>query len=262
MKKLLGLMVLIPLGGCASTMADYNQNNVAQVPVMMAALKCAFAEAALKDQQRREYPRFSNSVASGTLTLNLVHTLQQGGKISTSGGATGPLVFAFSGVPVSILPNFSNTVTKTDTIKTVISFRFLMAAHNTKVCGNLPADSRAKFGLSEWLSGVINGLDVNARFDPPGQLDKLDYSADFGVVNAVGGGVDFDFVFLKAGVAASDTRNDVQSISFAIAPISKENPAPANTGLGPTFVKPIRKNPVLRPTKPGIGPASPPLLDR
>jgi hypothetical protein len=49
-------------------------------------------------------------------------------------------------------------------------------------------------------------------------VDKIDYSATFGVVAADNAGLDFDVVFLSASAAQNESRNDVQSIKFTIAP--------------------------------------------
>lgn len=125
---------------------------------------------------------------------------------------------------------------RTDTVKTTISFRYLLEAKDTSACDLIPKATRAKYGFSNWLAKTISGLDFNAKTEPSGQVDKLEYSADFAVISAGNGGLDFDVVFLGGSVGIDSTRNDIQSLAFIIAPPDeKTNPVPvkkSGSGLG------------------------------
>ncbi|RNJ43607.1 hypothetical protein B5V01_18070 [Mesorhizobium erdmanii] len=101
-----------------------------------------------------------------------------------------------------------------------------MFARDTHVCDHIDTKTRAVYGFSTWLAGIIEGLDKNADADPQGQPDDIKYSSDFAVVKDNKLGVDFNVVFLSGSASAENNRNDVQSIKFTIAPQSKDNPPP------------------------------------
>lgn len=212
------------LSACASRTP--NELSLVEVPLIIGALKCAFATALLKENEPGNIKRLEGSVAAGTLSLKLVYTNSQDFSIKGKATAGGPFVFTYAGATGSILPNFSSSVVRTNTITTDIDFRYYMYATNDDVCDNVGADTQARYGFSKWLADVIAGVDANANTYPLGQLDQVKYSQEFGVVRTTKGGVDFDVVFLSGSASASSTRNDVQSLKFTIAPVSKENPLP------------------------------------
>lgn len=208
--------------GCSRAIAPA---ELAKVEVIFAALKCAFASA-LVEERRVGIRRLEGAVAAGTLTLKLVHTSGTDVVGKAAAASAGPFIFAFLGNTGSITPYISREVNKTDTIKTEVPFRFLMRAKNEDVCSTLSAPQRAKIGLSDWLAKLISGMNVNIDFDPPGQVDSITFSQDFAVTEVAKGGIDFNFVFLSATMGASSVRNDVQNLTFTIAPVSAENPDP------------------------------------
>lgn len=201
-------------------------DQVAQVPIIFAALKCAFAQALIEEDRKVrkdgfEYSRLKGRVAVGTLTLKIIHTANAnvGAKaVATPGSIAGPFVFALGAGTASVIPSVSRTVKKTDTITTTIPFRFLLEAQNDDVCKTLSQSQRAKIGLSDWLANLILGLNTNVGYEPRGMVDKIVFSQDFGVVETTQGGVDFNFVFLSASAGKSSERNDVQTLEFTIAP--------------------------------------------
>ncbi len=268
----IALSVLI--SGC--TIFPPTNDQLVQVPIIFGSLKCAFAQALVKEREPGAIRRLAGTVAAGSLTLKLVQTDSSG--LNLKGKASGPFVFAFAGAGASLVPSFSTSVTRTDTITTTIDFRFLMNAENSRVCDQIEGSKRARYGFSEWLSKVIEGSNANVPYDPPGQIDQLKYSSEFAVTNTDQEGLDFDVVFLSAGITASQSRNDVQSITFTIAPPSEDNPLPtiyrrAHVGKkerplpkdkdpAPTPKKPQPNPGSPPPTKPGVGPLKEQPKDR
>lgn len=237
MKKYAALLLSAAVTSCGG-MGPARESDVVAVPAIIGSLKCAFAEALRKEAGNGQIERLRGRVAAGTLTLKVVDDTKISGSIKGKAASNGPFVFSYMGGTGSILPSLGGSVQRTDTVKTTISFRYLLDAKNTAACDLIPEATRAKYGFSNWLAKTISGLDFNVKVEPVGQIDKLEYSADFAVISAGNGGLDFDVVFLSGSVGADATRNDVQSLSFTIAPIDKKtNPAPsgggAATGVGP-----------------------------
>jgi hypothetical protein len=212
-----------------------------QVAPITASLKCAFATALLAERNPGRIERLRGRIASGTLTLKIVDDR----KISAGAKPNGPFVLSAKPSLVSVIPSFGVSSEETDTVTTKIAFRYLLAATNDRAC-SLPEAQGDRYGFSVWLSSIIGGLDIPARVQPSGVIESIDYTADFAVVNAGNAGLDFDVIFFSGNVGLSQTRNDVQSIAFTIAPPSKKNPPPKPPGVGPA----------VRPTD--LGPAAPP----
>jgi len=234
MKKFLVFALSTALSSCGG-MAPPRESDVVAVPAIIGSLKCAFAEALRREAVEGQLERLKGRVAAGTLTLKVVDDTKISASIKGKAASNGPFVFSYMGGTGSILPSLGGSVQRTDTVKTTISFRYLLDAKDTSACNLIPEATRAKYGFSNWLAKTIAGLDFNARTEPVGQIDKLEYSADFAVINAGNGGLDFDVIFLGGSVGVDSTRNDLQSLSFTIAPPDKEkNPVPggANAGVG------------------------------
>jgi hypothetical protein len=60
----------------------------------------------------------------------------------------------------------------------------------------------------------------------PGGVDSIKFSQDFAVTNTNETGVDFNLVFVSANIGGSSERNDIQNLTFTIAPVSAKNPVP------------------------------------
>jgi hypothetical protein len=239
------------LAGCAHQAVPRHTDQLVAVPVVIGALKCAFAEALVRETETGQIQRLRGRVASGVLTLKIVDENKVGAGVE--GQSAGPFILSFQGATGSILPSLSGSVTRTDTISTDIYFRYLLDGHDTRACDIIPKEQRDEYGFSRWLAKLVTGLDVHARVSPPGQVDKISYSSDFAVVRSGQSDVDFNIVFLSASASAAWTRNDVQSLKFTIAPKSKENPPPVpggGSGVGPSLVP---RTP-LRDPPPNIGP--------
>jgi hypothetical protein len=214
-------------------MGPPRESDVVAVPAIIGSLKCAFAEALKKESGEGQIERLKGRVAAGTLTLKVVDDTKISASIKGKAASNGPFVFSYMGGTGSILPSLGGSVQRTDTVKTTISFRYLMDAKDTSACNLIPQATRAKYGFSNWLAKTISGLDFNAKTEPVGQIDKLEYSADFAVISAGNGGLDFDVVFLGGSAGVDSTRNDLQSLAFSIAPPDKEkNPVPGGANVG------------------------------
>ncbi|MBX3520794.1 MAG: hypothetical protein KF835_12350 [Xanthobacteraceae bacterium] len=231
------LLNLVAASGCVLTAAcahlHIRDSNLVSVSTIIGSLKCAFAEALLLESKKGHVERLHGRVASGTLTLKIVDEDKVGASVKAKAVATGPFVFSFAGGTASIIPSFSTSNTRTDTIETKISFRYLLSAQNDDACDLIPEAVRAKYGFSSWLASTIAGLDFNVGVQPRGQIDQLEYTGIFGVVATDSFGLDFDVVFLSGSISDTTTRNDVQTINFKIAPISKANPGLSNNNGGP-----------------------------
>ncbi|MDG4898601.1 hypothetical protein P9272_34345 [Mesorhizobium sp. WSM4976] len=225
MRRLVNLALAVLLAGCA-TKPPTTAESLVQVPLILGALKCAFATALMKERNPDKVKVLEGQVAAGTLTLKIVYNRSKDFSLKGKAATGGPFVFAYSGGTASILPNFSASAAETGTLTTTLPFRYYLYATNADVCNQVDAATQLKFGFSDWLAGIISGLQVNSPYSPLGQVDNVQYGADFGVTKTTKGGVDFDIVFLSGSANAASTRNDVQSISFTIGPPSKTNPAP------------------------------------
>ncbi len=226
MKKLCMTSALaFGLSACATPVTRMDSSLV-QVPAILGALKCAFATALMKEKRSGQIKRLEGTVAAGTLTLKVVHKNTKDFSLAAKPVTGGPFVFSFAGGVGNFLPSFSRSVVATNTIKTEINFRYYMWAADADVCGNVGADTRARYGFTEWLSTVVEGLDANSYTYPMGQADALTYDAEFGVVAKDKLGLDFDVVFLSGSAGLESERNDVQSLKFTIAPVTPDNPLP------------------------------------
>ncbi|WP_085031579.1 hypothetical protein [Ensifer aridi] len=234
-RRLATLISVIGLSACAGP-ATRMDSSLVQVPAIIGALKCAFATALLKEKEKGQIRRLENTIASGTLTLNVVHKVSRDFSVQAEAAAGGPFVFSYAGGTGSFLPRFSHSNVATNTIKTEIDFRYYMWAKDADVCSNASVQANAKYGFSEWLAAVISGLDANSYEYPLGQADALKYEAEFGVVAKDNAGLDFDIVFLSGSAGTENERSDVQKIKFTIAAESKDNPPPdiwsQNNGQG------------------------------
>ncbi|MBR0672902.1 hypothetical protein [Neoroseomonas soli] len=222
--KFTPILVAAAISGCSSSTSNH-ADQLARVPIIIAALKCAFATA-LMEERNSPIARINGAVASGTLSLKIVHGDGESIGARAVASAGGPFVFPYAGSTGSILPSFSSGVQRTDTIQTSLDFRFLMVADDARVCDQLDESQRARLGLSEWLASVIRQANVNVGYDPPGQLDRIRFNQDFAVSNVTKGGLDFNFVFLNLTSSVSRERNDIQNLTFTIGEETRDNPAP------------------------------------
>jgi hypothetical protein len=220
------------------------QGQLVQVAPITASLKCAFATALLAEREPGRIERLKGRIASGTLTLKIVDDR----KISAGAKPQGPFVLSAKPSLVSITPSFGLSSQETDTVTTVIAFRYRLAADNDRAC-SLPEAQGDRYHFSTWLASIIAGLDIPAGVQPTGVVESINYTGDFAVINTGNAGVDFDVIFFSTNLGLSQTRNDVQTIAFKIAPVSKTNPPPRGGGVGGV-------GPAAPP--PNLGPAAPP----
>ncbi|MGV1927543.1 hypothetical protein ACQZ6S_19760 [Agrobacterium tumefaciens] len=224
-RQIATLLAVIGLGACAGP-ATRMDASLVQVPAIIGALKCAFAMALMTEKEKGQIKRLETTIASGTLTLNVVHKVSRDFSLQAKAVSGGPFVFSYAGGMGSLLPRFSHSNVATNTIKTEIDFRYYMWAKDADICKNVSVQANAKYGFSEWLATVISGLDANSYEYPLGQADALKYEAEFGVVAKDTAGLDFDIVFLSGSLGTENERSDVQKIKFTIAAASTDNPPP------------------------------------
>lgn len=216
---------MLGMASCAAPPRRMDASLV-QVPAIIGALKCAFATALMKEKASGQIRRLEGTVASGTLTLNIVHKDTKAFNVQAKAVTGGPFVFSFANGTGSLLPKFSHSTVATNTIKTEIDFRYYMWADDKEVCDAVGASVKARYGFTEWLATIVAGLDEHSGTYPFGQADALKYDAQFGVVAKDSAGLDFDVVFLSGGLNAETERSDIQSIKFTIAAVSDKNPRP------------------------------------
>ncbi|HWL68149.1 MAG TPA: hypothetical protein VNS22_07155 [Geminicoccus sp.] len=224
--RAIALLLIAPwvIGGCTSAQQDHVQ-SLAQVSVVVAALKCAFSDA-LMAERANGIRRLEGAVAAGKLTFKAVHTNGREAGAKLVAAAPGPFVFPFAGGSGNITGNVSRGVTRTDTLQTEMPFRFVLYAADNRACDVIRQSDQVRYGLSEWLAALITGANQNIAYDPPGQIDAISFDQDFAVTNVTKGGLDFNLVFLSLSASVSAQRNDVQHLSFTIAPASDNNPPP------------------------------------
>jgi len=221
----------VGVSGCGLLPLATSPDLVPIAPIT-ASLKCAFATALLAEREPGHIERLSGRVVAGTLELQVVDDRQFGVSIKDGG----PFILALT-TPISISPTFSSSYHAVNTITTKINFRLLLKADNLNAC-RLPGAGADAFGFSNWLAGVIAGLDFNPRTQPTGVVESIDYEGDFAVTRGGSGGLDLNILTISPSLTASASRNDVQNIKFTIAPVSKDNPAPGK-GAGPfKFIAP------------------------
>lgn len=236
MRKIFVLSCVLSIASCGMTEPDSDTDNLVSVSSIIGSMKCAFAEALIKEAAGESRDRLKGRVVAGTLTLNVV----SGRTSSVSAGAKagsealpGPFVFNYRGAQGSILPSFSRSVERSNTAKTEIKFRYLLQAKNTDACGGVPKEMRDGYGFSKWISETVSGLDIASEHEPRGVVEEIKYTAEFGVKKTGSHKAQFDIIFLSAGGEATQTRNDVQSLTFTIAPENaKTNPRPGDDPNG------------------------------
>lgn len=221
----------ITTGGCSNRLLTSDQ--LVPIAPITASLKCAFAKALLLEAQPGQIQRLKGRVVSGTLMLQIADDTKLGGSLGLSGG---PFILTKS---ASIGVSLSASNEENDTVTTKIAFRYLLNATNAQAC-QLPQAKGDVYGFSSWLGQVIAGLNIPASVQPNGVIDSINYTGNFAVTKVEGGGINFNVVFVTGSVNDTTTRNDVQNLTFTIAPVSKTNPAPVLGGgdnIGPAFVK-------------------------
>jgi hypothetical protein len=212
--------VALLLSGCATrqvTMAALSTNNLVEVPQVISALKCAFAQGLEQEKAKSKRHRLSGNVADVTLGLQVVDT----SGMSADAKAIGPAILAL-GSGGSVTPNINGSYTVTNTVKTTIKFRLSLTLDKgfPSACEHTPAKVRRAYGFEDWLSSVINGLEPNADFAPVGELDSIQFNGAFGVEKKAGAGADYNVVFVSGNAGATAGRNDVQTLDFTIEPAS------------------------------------------
>lgn len=247
------VLLSMPLAACASAPQMHNAQLV-KVELVIAALKCAFAQALVKERAGESYDRLWGRVASGTITLNVVDDSKYGAGIEAK--PAGPFVFALGSAPGSILPHLKGTVQRTNTIRTAVDFRLGLKADSAAVCETIPDRDRQAFAFEEWLSRLVSGFDQNAGYEPYGQIDKIEYEANFAVVASSEAGAKFDVVLVGGNLSLVNERKDIQHIKFTVQGVKKDNPYPTarrfrHGGGRPPLVPPVTVGPTMQPPKPG-----------
>lgn len=225
MRAAMAVLLLAGVSVACGSAQETHTQQVAQVSIVVAALKCAFATA-LVEERASGIRRLEGAVAAGKLTVKAVHTNGTDVGLKLVASPSGPFVFPLAGGTGNVTGSFSRGVKRTDTLTTEMPFRFILLAFDTNVCESIKESEQIRLGLSNWLSALIRGVNQNIAFDPPGQIDSIVFDQAFGVTNITKGGLDFNIVFLSLSAATSAERNDVQQLSFTIAPASEANPPP------------------------------------
>lgn len=221
------------VSGCGSSFDTTSSSEEVKVSSILVALKCAFAEALVNEHSSGTPERLRGRVAAGKLTLNIVASSSKQVSAAATNTPDGPFVFSYRGGTGSILPSFSRSRETTNTVKTVIDFRYFLEAKNTQACSLQSNQARNSYGFSRWLASTISGLDIAAPLEPRGQVDQIEYSADFAVKSESSNKIDFSVIFLSASAGSIQSRSDVQSLTFTIAPANpKTNPIPSDPNPG------------------------------
>jgi hypothetical protein len=215
----IALLTAVGVAGCGFLPMATSPDLIPIAPIT-ASLKCAFAKALLEERAPGHMERLRGRVVAGTLELKVVDDRQLGASVKNAG----PFILALT-TPLSISPSFSSSYHAVNTIDTKINFRILLEANNLNAC-QLPGAEADTLGFSSWLAKVIAGLDFNPSAQPRGVVESIYYEGDFAVTRQGSGGLDLNILTISPSLSASASRNDVQNISFTIAPISKDNPAP------------------------------------
>lgn len=232
-KRFICFACIALISGCGASLETTSSSEEVKVSSILVALKCAFAEALVNEHRNGTPERLRGRVAAGKLTLNIVASSSNQVSAAATNAPDGPFVFSYRGGTGSILPSFSRSRETTNTVKTVIDFRYLLEAKDTQACSLQSDQARNSYGFSKWLASTISGLDIAAPLEPRGQVDKIEYSADFAVKSESANKVDFSVIFLSASAGTVQSRNDVQSLTFTIAPADpKTNPRPGDGGVG------------------------------
>jgi len=236
MKSRLLVIALLSSGTCGCATGVISSDQLVPIAPITASLKCAFAKALVNEERPGHIQRLKGRVVTGTLTLQIADDRKVGGSLGTSG----PFILAKAAIPISITPSLTASDEENDTVTTKINFRYVLTAANTYAC-QLPDAQADAYHFSDWLAQVVKGLDIPASVQPSGIVDSINYTGNFAVTTVGGGGLNFNVIFVTGSVNGSVTRNDVQTLTFTIAPASKSNPAPGPTdhgGVGPAQPRP------------------------
>jgi hypothetical protein len=229
--RLLALAITLATGVSVSACGFFpmaTSPDLVPIAPISASLKCAFAKALFVEQEPGHVERLRGRVVAGTLTLKVVDDRQ----LSASTKTSAPYILALT-TPISISPSFSLGYHAVNTITTKINFRFLLKADNLNAC-RLPGGATDAFGFAKWLATVIAGLDLNpTRTQPTAVVESIEYDGDFAVTRSGGGGLDLSILTISPTLSASESRNDVQNITFTIAPVGPKTPAPGGENVGP-----------------------------
>jgi len=224
----------VTMSGCAVQPFETSASDTPVVPVesVINALKCGFAKALVADTA--DISGLSGSTAAIVLKVNVVagHTL--GGNASISG------IPVFKGA--SITPSFGGKYTDTRTINSEVDFQIDLAAKDTSICVGHEADAGRDAGFSDWIGGLVVGINNAAKGPPLASLQKYVYDSDFTVNADANASLGFTMVPVTLNINADQSRQDVQHITVTVVATHK-GPDGKSAPNGPEFDLPLRVTP-------------------
>ena len=214
------MLVVLPACATRQQSQELHVKQLIAVSDIVGSIKCAFALALDAERPEGAIKRLNGRVVDLQFIFQYVNTSNT--KLDASAQKSGPFVFALSGGIGSVLPFFSGSDERSNTIITTVKARLGLEDYETNICEKVSSGVRQSYGFEHWLSTVIGGLDRNALEAPFGAVDSIVYDGSFGIVRKVGTGADFDVVFFKGRFGSELTRNDVQQIKMTVVPPRKD----------------------------------------
>lgn len=207
----LGCFLLLALAGCGGKDFVEEAESVPVVPIdlVINSLKCGLATAVAEDRLNRSGLQGSKAVV--TLKANLVRYR----------GASGDMEV---GIPVSmesVTPKLSGGVDNTLTRNSTLDYVIDLGSSDVSICQQTGPASRDS-GFSAWIKQVVIGINNSVAGAPRASMVKYVYESDFVLKRTGTAGATVSIVPVKASLAATATRSDIQNIKIELGAVRRK----------------------------------------